>query len=267
LLQEKPFALLTFLPGALWLLAAGLENATVPANGKILRLLLMNLAALQTLHAYPVAGSQVTWATFLILVACYVLMNDGWALFAERYEFPRVARSAVTVGATTIACISMLFWFYRNPGISGLLDQFRFNRPANLPGAARLHMPAGLSSRYEFLASNIRSRCDSLVTMPGVGSLNVWSGVDPPTGWNATAWMTLIDSAKQQQEVEKLRASARPCAAVCEGCVGFWLTGQNISGEPLVQYIRTELASFAVLDGYDLRGRSGSPRGNSNDLQ
>ena len=246
-----PVTLLTFIPGALWLLPAGFNDREYATRSKIVRLFLMNLAAFQILQAYPVAGSQAIWATFPLLLTCYFLLHDGWASFAETHEFrpelPEMGRIAVVATSS----MAMLLVFCDN--LPDLISRFRLSSRLMLPGASLLHIAAPLKTRYEYLTSNIRARCDTLATMPGLGSLNVWSGVAPPTGWNVTAWVVLIDNEKQQAVVEKLRQSSRPCAVACEGCLNWWLRGQDISGEPLVRYIRSELVPFTSVEGFELR--------------
>jgi hypothetical protein len=246
-----PAAILAFIPGALWLLPAGLNDREYTTRSKIVRLFLMNLAVFQILQAYPVAGSQAIWAAFPLLLTCYFLLHDGWASFSETHAvrpgLPRMGRIAVMAAASA----AMLLLFCDN--LPDLISRFRLNSRMMLPGSSMLHITAPLKTRYEYLTSNIRARCDTLVTMPGLGSLNVWSGVAPPTGWNVTAWVVSIDNEKQQAVVEKLRQSSRPCAVACEGCLNWWLRGQDISGEPLVRYIRSELVSFTPVEGFELR--------------
>lgn len=262
---QGPAAILTFIPGALWLLPAGLDDRKYAPRSKIVRLFLMNLAVFQILQAYPVAGSQAIWATFPLLLTCYFLLHDGWASFAETHELrpglPWMGRIAV-VAAVSVA---MLLLFCDN--LPDLIRGFRLSSRLMLPGASMLHIAAPLKARYEYLTSNIRAHCDALVTMPGLESLNVWSGVASPTGWNATAWVVLIDNEKQQAVVEKLRQSSRPCAVACEACLKWWLREQDISGEPLVRYIRSELVPFTSVGGFELRmPEKNKPRDGSLDL-
>ena len=250
---QSPGAMLTFIPGVLWLLPAGLDNRRYGTHSKTVRLFLMNLAVFQILQAYPVAGSQLTWATFPLLLACYFLLYDGWTSVAEAHELQPGLAGMGQLAAVAAVSMAMVLFFCDNVGLPGLISRFRLNSRLMLPGASMLHMAAPQKSRYEYLTSNIRARCDTLVTMPGLGSLNVWSGVAPPTGWNATAWVVLIDNEKQQAVVEALRRSSRPCAVACEGCLKWWLTGQDINEEPLVRYIRSELAPFTSVGEFELR--------------
>ena len=109
----------------------------------------------------------------------------------------------------------------------------------------------------ERLSSRIRQRCDSLTSLPGLGSFNLWSDVPPPTGWNATAWIFLIDEERQRQAVDSLRAAERPCAIFCRQCLSFWTKGKNVDLErqPLARYILEELSPAVQMGAYELRVR------------
>lgn len=105
------------------------------------------------------------------------------------------------------------------------------------------------------MTAEIRARCDVLTSLPGLASFNLWSGVPPPTGWNATAWMLLIDEERQAQSVDALRRSPRPCAVQCARCLEPWV-GRDpaaLRGEPLAGYILGELDPVLRQGSYTLR--------------
>src|SRR5262249_5447448 len=64
------------LPG-LWIALASTENSDADP-GRTGKRLLITLATLQALHAYPVAGSQVDFSTFLLIPAGAISLVTGW---------------------------------------------------------------------------------------------------------------------------------------------------------------------------------------------
>ena len=65
------------------LLWIGLAGRRAEA-GSLGTLVLAMVAALQTLHAYPIAGTQVAWATFLAIPVGGVALADGGTASATR---------------------------------------------------------------------------------------------------------------------------------------------------------------------------------------
>ena len=153
-----------------------------------LRLFVTSLAAAQFLQGYPVAGTQISIAAAPVLLWAAICVHDGaGGLFRL---MPRVANLAGE-GFPKDSLPGSLIVFALMAGMlgSGSLA-WRYPYPASrLRGAASLHLPAEEEDRYVFLAGNIAANCDVLVTLPGMGSFNYWSGVPAPNVSNMTGWM------------------------------------------------------------------------------
>ena len=86
---------------------------------------------------------------------------------------------------------------------------------SRLRGAAWLHLPAEEEERYMFVAGNVAANCDLLVTLPGMGSFNYWSGIPTPNGSNMTAWMRVFDRERQQRILDLVRSNPRRGRVQC----------------------------------------------------
>jgi hypothetical protein len=217
------------------------------------RLFVASLAATQFLQGYPVAGSQISMAATPLLLWAAICVHDGaGGLFNL---LPRVAhlsgdsfpKDSVLGGLITFTLMVGMFG-------SGSLS-WRYPYPASrLRGAASLHFPAEEEDRYMFLAGNIAANCDLLVTLPGMGSFNYWSGVPTPNGSNMTAWMRVFDRERQQRILDLLRANPRACSIYSATWTSLWgTTPEELAVSPLAGYIIDDMPKVAEIDDYEIR--------------
>jgi hypothetical protein len=217
------------------------------------RLFITSLAATQFLQPYPVAGSQLGIAAAPALLWAFICVYDGadglFSLARRATDlfwgaFPRVsALGGLVAGAFVIAMFPTGSWSQPYPYPS-----------SHLRGSASLHLPPDLEDLYLFLANSARVNCDVLFTMPGMGSLNYWSGVPTPNGWNLTAWMRGFSPDRQQRILEILQANPRGCSVVQAGLVRFWqVPPEELEGLPLARYIMHNMRPVAARDGFEIR--------------
>jgi hypothetical protein len=217
------------------------------------RLFVAGLAATQFLQAYPVAGSQLGIAASPMLLWAFVCIHDGaggllrLTCRAMGLRGDALPKESIIGGLVALAIAVNMFrsgslsWRYPYP-------------PSRLRGAASLHLPADVEDRYLFLASRISANCDFLFTLPGMGSLNFWSGVPTPNGSNMTAWMRGFSSERQQQILGILRANLRGCAVYNAGMSSLWReTSEELDALPLARYIIHDMPKAAERDGYEIR--------------
>jgi hypothetical protein len=197
----------------LWLaLVTPGTGAPGPALG---RSLLVATAVLQALHAYPVAGSQVAWATFLLIPVGGVLIVDGWRASAplrSHLGTSPVARRAVAAGLGVALLAGAAASLAETGG--RLRRVYHAGVPLGLPGGEPIRVWSGQAERYQALVGTLRARCRSFVAVPGFTSLYLFSDLAPPTMRNVTMWTTLLTDAEQAEVVERLRATADPVCAL-----------------------------------------------------
>jgi hypothetical protein len=217
------------------------------------RVFITCLASTQFLQAYPVGGSQINVAAIPTLLWGFVCFSDGvdglYRLW-RRASIPfleMLPKRAIVVCGLAVAL---------SAGLYHLVTQLRtkLSPPSNLSGSASLHLKPDQESRYEFLVGNIRANCDMLFTLPGMGSLNLWSGVPTPNGSNLGPWVRALNSERQQQILQIIQADPRACVVYNSELVPFWrTTPQELRTLPLPSYILRDMPKAADRDGYEIR--------------
>lgn len=226
----------------LWLGLAGR-----PAEGGAL--LLAMVAVLQTLHAYPVAGTQVAWATFLAVPVAGVALADGWRGTRAALEAAgalgaapgRLVGTALGLGLVAVAA-SGAYATHRR-----LEAAYRQAMPLGLPGAERIRVPAEQAALYRFLAGALATRCRTFVTQPGLYSLHLFTGMDPPTRLNATVWMLLLSDAQQERIVDRLAGTTPPVCALRRQ--------RRVFTTPLARYIEERFVTLFEVESFEFRVR------------
>ena len=236
-----PLALTPFF----WVALAGRRGE----GGSLGPLVLAMVAALQTLHAYPVAGTQVAWATFLAIPVGGVALADGWRRLRGALETvgalgagsARLAGAALGAGLA-VATVSGVYATHRR-----LETAHAHGVPLGLPGAERIRVPAEQAALYRFLAGNLASRCRTFVTQPGLFIFHLVTEMDPPTRLNATVWMLLLSDAQQERIVERLAGSPSPVCALRRQ--------RRVFTTPLARYIEERFVTLFEVDSFEFRIR------------
>jgi hypothetical protein len=256
----------------IFLAAAGLVPATVfsislpllwlplaarPAERPIGRALLVTMAVMQALMAYPIAGSQAGWASFLFVPVGGLAVAGGWRSLAEfgaaaprAREWDHVSRGA---GALIVMSALALTAY-----VSVYVPLRRFHReysnsaPLGLYGAGPIRVPGPTAFAYQRLTDELAKRCRSFVTMPGLNSLYLFTRIPPPTRLNTTSWMILFDDDRQAEIRRRLIEGPRPlCAVRHRGVVAFWARGRDVSGTLLARYIDERFVTEFTVNGYE----------------
>lgn len=247
------FAFLSFAWVALIPLPGDEDGAT--AFG---RLLLPPLAVLQALHAYPVAGSQIPWSTFLLIPVGALCVAGGARTLARSLDGAR-ERRAVAAFAVVAAALAMLVLV--NTQLRQPLHDFRAaydeGVSLGLAGAEDVHVSPEEASLYRQVTRAIKADCRSLVMLPGMNSFYFWSGLEPPTGYNATGWMTLFDDAHQERVIEETSRIRGLCLLENHWLAEAW-SGGAIPDGPLVRYLRHGFRPLVTVGEFRLLRREGT---------
>ena len=225
-----------------WVAALAPAGAAEPPHRRFARVFLPLLAVAQTLQAYPVAGSQVRIASLAFVAVGAICLGDGigqlrswsaakgWTL--QRFEF---AASAVALAVAAV----LGFHAILAAGANGLVDYTnRTGLPLRGGHLLRLAAPEG-EELTELVWLLKKNRCTTFIGFPNVNSLYLFSGIEPPKPNAPGAWPIVLPADQQQQVVEELRASPRPCAIRDDGLAETaWLHGKPLEEiGPLADYI------------------------------
>jgi hypothetical protein len=251
LLVQNSSAQVAFLMPWLWLMLV--PNAAAAASASSIRLgdpalprprvFLCLAAAWQGLQGYPIAGTQVSLGTFLMIPVFTLCLADALrALAATKGVAARLAALAPRTRALAygLVVIGLLFLF-ANTWCQPQVWRARYlsYEPLALSGSARIRLEPSLVAMYQPLMKYLQAECDTFVTYPGFNSFYFWTGKRPPTQCNSTGWGQLT-LAQQEQILAALRQSPRPLLVVHEYMMRSWGAEGPPQIRPLVRCVREE---------------------------
>lgn len=249
-----PGRLAFFLVPLAWVAALPVPGITDPPALAFARRLLPPLAVLQTLHAYPVAVSQIQWGAFLLIPVAAICVVDGGRQLGRAIVVPEKRRMVATV------CSILAVLLVAKPALatrSWSKAGYLASAPLDLPGSRYIRVAAEQVAELQGIVRLMRDHdCSTYFSGPGLGSFYFWIRRDPPTSFVATHWHTLFDEATQRAVVRDLEATDRLCVLQRENAISFWT--QSDPG-PLGAHL---LADYVVVDrlgNYDLMMRRSGP--------
>ncbi len=186
------------------------------------------LAIFGALQAYPVAGSQVEFGTFLLVVPTVLVLRRGLSAVTLRLRRPAWLAPAV---ALVLACAVAV------PPLVSEVSAYRDGVSLDAAGAKLMRLPPEQRDDLAALLAGMRG-CGMVVSYPGVLSLNLWGRVPPPSPVYAGAWMYLLDAQQQAKIVRRVDAASAVCLVEVPDLVGFWSRGRPVPDGPLVRWIR-----------------------------
>ncbi len=228
----------------IWLLVVPLTPDAITGRDRA-RLWIGWVLVFQSLHAYPVAGSQINWGTFLF--PALLGMGVYEALVYIKKLQPTLGRGlAILSGATMMIHLVSLTYnvgktsaghYYESPSLK-------------LHGAEQVRMSNDFTDTLQIISGNLKLYANTLFSFPGLYSMNIWTGKPTPTLENATHWFTLLTLPQQQAIIDRLEADPNACVVVQCMIVDF-LEMNGFSTKSLLRdYLVREFTPALKLDGY-----------------
>jgi len=243
----------------IWLVLVLPANSKALSSGQYLpRVLLCFLAALQTLQAYPVAGSQKTWAVLLVIPVAVICIHDAllaiWEVVNKRastqISLKHLSRYRLVL--ILLLCGIIGFGYYDKMNLARLKSNYYAKAPLEYPGARHIRLPRSQQSWLGSLVDQTVSRCDGFIGLPGFASLYFWTGIAPP-GIANNAWILNLEDKIQYQIIDKMESYNRPCAIFSVKQLKFWTRSNPLdSNKPLVNYIQSQYKPVVEFGGYQL---------------
>lgn len=238
-----------------WVAAIAPAGGDEPPFRRFVRVLLPALAVAQTLQVYPVSGSQMGIAALTFVPVGAICIGDGvaslraWSAARGGIAPQRLAETVIVVGVALVALL-MLDTMLRGIATNGLAYRERAGLPFS--GATALRLPAEEAAVYTELVDLLHeNECTTFIGYPNINSLYLWSGIEAPPPKAPGAWIKALESDKQQQAVDALRASPRPCAIRSQARADLWLHGEAPPDRPLVRYIEDEFEPVAEVGEFE----------------
>jgi hypothetical protein len=199
---------------------------------------LVPVAILQLLHAYPVAGSQVSWSRVVVCVPCVIAMAAAVDRFPAWHEVGPAVRG-VAVGALALLTVAVA-------GFLPITQWHNYNRhiALNLPGTHFIHVPPHQYDTLHTLVNTVTRHCDTFYSAPGFDSLYIYTGLPNPTGLLADG-PGALDGKEQRELIRQLdklqQGGKRVCIVRDIERAGMWRAssyGKGPLGKGLARYTR-----------------------------
>ncbi len=188
----------------------------------------------QILHAFPVAGSQMGWATFAFVPLFAAGLHEAWEALAA--ALPRLGRRLGPISwAALLAATGWQLWLLGHNG----WQHHQVSKPLGLAGAEGVRITGPIRESLRILTLNASLHADVLFSRPGMFSYNLWSGVPTPTTHNATHWFWLLDAADQKRIIDRLEATPRSAIIINHPNDEFVRQHKIPVAGPLYGYIET----------------------------
>ncbi len=208
----------------------------------------------QFLHAFPVAGSQIAWGTFLALPLAAIGSHDAIVWLAARFpaRAGRARAAGLALRLAVIALVATTAWRF-----GGAAGRYREGSDLALPGAEFLRLPTEATALFRLLATNATAHGDLLFTEPGMFSFNLWTGLPTPTLANVTHWFSLLPAPRQQAIIRALEAHPRACIILQRDHINYLTRRSFAPAGELHDYIAKNFAPAFVLDDFEFLVRHG----------
>jgi hypothetical protein len=219
---------------------------------RFLRVALASLPLAEVLQVYPVAGSQIGIAAISLVAVGAICLADGIGLLRAWSE-DRGAQAGRRFAVVTMVLLAALAGklgldVIVRPAVTNAVI-YRDQTALPFSGAGLLRLPADQAGEYAQLVDLLHAHhCTTFIGYPNVNGLYLWSGIDPPKPNAPGAWVAVLDSAGQQQAVEAMRASPRPCAIRKDPLADAWLQGRPPPDTPLVHYVFDDFEQVASVN-------------------
>jgi hypothetical protein len=203
------------------------------------------VAILQVLHAFPVAGSQMSWGTFLLLPLFVNGLADAAHHWARRAARPWLETVVAGIALATVGWQGTLLaqrgW-----------QQWQNTVPLNLAGAESIRPPENIRYAMRIITANAQIHADVLFSRPGMYGFNLWSGVPTPTERNATHWFWLLDAGEQTAIAARLESVKRSAVINSQPLVELLVRDLHMQMTgPLNDFIDRHYRRLFTVTGYD----------------
>ncbi len=245
------WVLLNFATPFLWILLLNLNLREAAEQTVFPRIALVLAAILQPLQIFPIAGAQMNFGVFLMLIIAVVCLFDAAAEL--KITFPKTFSGQYLQNTFAVGLMLILAGYagYRTFHIYKI---YQSNIPLSFSGAEFVRLPEQDVALYNFLVENIRNNCDDFITLSGIYSLNFWTQIEPPTTYNTTALLELLSDEQQQAIIRKMQSSPRGCAVTHHGIY----TDDKNNTNPLLISLQENYKKTAELRDYRLLFSSGN---------
>jgi hypothetical protein len=211
--------------------------------------------------AYPVAGSQRAFGAMLTVLVLVLIVADGAVDFAATLKRGLVlTRLRVTRRVFQVSVIGVLLLGVAAEERSAR-GNLRLGRALELPGARNVRLEPSLVEELRTVTEILRRNADTFVSVPGLNSFYLWTGIEPPTGQNVTNWMALLDKPRQERVIRAISCKKKACVIVAPRALDIWDLNTALrkmaETSPLMSYLIEEFQFVQQVGRYVILARTG----------
>lgn len=200
-----------------------------------------------SLQAYPVAGSQLQLALFLVPALAVIGFHDALGVLRS---LP-AARRRILAGAAIASLAILVHPFYL--GLPAVQREYAHGRiPLELPGAESLRLTEGEVTGFRWLVANLKTHGSTFFGVPGLHSLYGWAEQEPPVPFYANAWMLSTPLARQQELARIMASTPDLCVVRHPKLCEVWLGGRGFTGSPIARQVERDFEIAGTWGGYQL---------------
>lgn len=211
------------------------------------------LLVFQFLHAYPIAGSQINWGTYLWVPLLSLGLHNAWPVLADLFGSWR--RPMQIAGVVMVAGVTLVV----TGGLAKIgWDRYPTSQPLNLPGAENIRATDDTTYDLRIMVENARAHADLLFSYPGIYSANLWTGLPTPTLANATHWFSLLTPERQQAIIARMARAPQAVLIVQRDSLNYLAKAGFHPRGPLIDWLMTNFECAFSVDNYEFwvhRGR------------
>lgn len=216
----------------LWLFAWPLTGEAPGRAAARLWVVLLLLG--QSLHAFPVSGSQIAWGSVLVMPLAALGAWDAGKWLSDHLALsPQRRRWLSLITATGL----VLFGVVTTLRFTRVARRYPEGQSLGLPGAELIRLPDATATEFRLMHQNAIAHGDVLFSLPGMFSFNLWTGLPTPTLANVTHWFSLLDPSRQDAIRQVLEAHPRAAVITSPGQLAFLASKDVPVQSPLVDYL------------------------------
>ena len=226
----------------LWVLLVPASGSSQSNQAMLYKGALIVMALLQGLYAFPVGRGQIGISGLLTLpIFAMIFARSGMeicnALPVRFGKLGRILGGFFVCAAVATVTFSNAYkqWVYRGS----------LSYAENLTGSSRIKVREGRLAELETLTNFVEANADTLLTVPGLYSFSIWSGVDSPTYLNQTNWPYVLSDGQQNSVIHDIAKYDR-VLVIRENTIRWsWDYPAGIFDGPVSNYIAE---NFVVVD-------------------
>ncbi len=235
-----------------WVAALPSSRDKDTAASRFIRLLIPAVAIIYTLFAYPGAGSQLSFSHAMFVLCGAVCVADGLSdleLRAARGALGKITprRARAVIASLTAALALAILLGSVALRLNGVHAQYEYGRPLPFKGATSLRLPPKQRSIFVALIAAARANCRTLLTFPGMPSLNLWSGLPAPSGYTIIGlWWQVPPAEDLEKAYTQAERSPGLCEVLNEQEIRFWAHEQPLPHIPLIRFLEHDFTTIGT---------------------